>query len=235
MSSVTDLFREIHRLRRHARELQNEIDLGPRVLKEKQQELANEDSIHKECYDAVKRLKLKLKEDEGTLKQIEQHLDKLGTRAMQVTTMKEMDATKHEMEIAQGKKAELEDAILAGMTEIEERTGKHPQDEMRWKAAQAEFTQFEIDAKERYERIVEDLGLTLAKLAEKDAALPPDIKPMYDRLIRTYGPEGLSAVKGKVCQQCRAGMTDQQVINLQAGRYMLCPRCGRALYPDSNS
>lgn len=233
MASVTDLFRDIHRLRRHARELQNEIDLGPRVLKEKQQERANEEGIHKECYDAVKRLKLKLKEDEGTLKQVEQHLDKLGTRAMQVTTMKEMEATKHETEIAQAKKAELEDAILAGMSEIEERIAKHPQDEARWKAAQAEFAKFEIDAKERYERIVEDLGLTQAKLAERDAALPPDIKSNYDRLIRTYGPDGLAAVKGKVCQQCRAGLTDQQVINLQAGRYMVCPRCGRALYPDS--
>ena len=233
MASVTDLFRDIHRLRRHARELQNEIDLGPRVLKEKQDELAREESVHKECYDAVKRLKLKLKEDEGTLKQVEQHLDKLGTRAMQVTTMKEMDATKHETEIAQSKKAVLEDAILSGMTEIEERTAKHAQDETRWKAAKAEFAQFEIDGKERYERIVEDLGQTLAKLAEKDAALPPDIKPIYERLIRTHGPDGLSAVKGKVCQQCRAGMTDQQVINLSAGRYMVCPRCGRALYPES--
>lgn len=233
MASVTDLFREIHRLRRHARELQNEIDLGPRVLKEKQDELIREEAVHKECYDAVKRLKLKLKEDEGTLKQVEQLLDKLGTRAMQVTTMKEMEATKHETEIAQAKKAELEDAILAGMTEIEERTAKHPGDEARWKAAKAEFAQFEIDAKERYERIVEDLRLTQAKLAEKDAALPPDIKPIYERLVRTYGPDGLAAVKGKVCQQCRAGMTDQQVINLQAGRYMVCPRCGRALYPET--
>src|SRR5262245_26885309 len=120
MPTVTDLFRECHRLRRHARNLQQEIELGPRVLKEKQEWLASEDAAQKEAHDAIKRAKLKLKEDEGSLKQIEQHLDKLGTRAMTVTTMKEMEATKHETETAQGKKSELEDAILAGMTEIEE-------------------------------------------------------------------------------------------------------------------
>lgn len=233
MPSVTDLFREIHRHRRHIRDLQNEIDLGPRVRKDRQDELAREDAVHKECYDAVKRLKLKLKEDEGTLKQVEQHLDKLSLRAMQVTTMKEMDATKHETEIAQAKKAELEDAILAGMTEIEERTARHPQDEQRWAAAKADFAQFEVDANERYERMVEDLKLTNARLAEADAQIPADVKANYDRLVKTYGPDGLAAVKGKVCQQCRAGLTDQQVINLQAGRFFACPRCGRALYPES--
>ena len=232
MSSITDLFRESHRLRRHARVLQTEIDLGPQVLKEKQDWLASEESAHKEAHDRVKKLKLKLKDDEGSLKQIEQHLDKLSTRALQVTTMKEMDATKHETENAQGKKTESEDAILAGLTEIEERTAHLPKDDRRWKEAKAEFAQFEIDAKDRYERIVEDLTLTMAKLAEKDALLPVEHKATYDRLVKTHGPDGLAAVKGKVCQQCRATMTDQQLFELNRGKFFLCPRCGRALYPD---
>lgn len=233
MSSVTDVFRDCHRLRRHARTLQQEIELGPRVLKEKQDWLASEEAAHKEAHDSIKRLKLKLKEEEGTLKQVEQHLDKLGTRAMQVTTMKEMDATKHETEIAQGKKAILEDAILIGMSEIEERTANLPQDEKRWKDAKAEFARFEIDAKERFERLVEDLTQTTATLAEKDALIPAEAKPTYDRLVKTHGPDGLAAVKGKVCQQCRASITDQQLFELNRGKYFLCPRCGRTLYPES--
>ena len=233
MSSVTDVFRDCHRLRRHARNLQQEIDLGPRVLKEKQDWLASEDAAQKEAHEIIKRLKLKLKEDEGSLKQIEQLLDKLGTRAMQVTTMKEMDATKHETEIAQGKKSVLEDAILTGMTEIEDRTAHLPNDDKRGKDAKAEFARFEIDAKERFERLVEDLTLTTATLAEKDALIPAEAKPTYDRLVKTHGPDGLAAVKGKVCQQCRASITDQQLFELNRGKYFLCPRCGRTLYPES--
>lgn len=233
MSSVTDVFRDCHRLRRHARDLQNEIDEGPRVRKDRQAWLAGEEALQKEAHDAIKRLKLKLKEDEGSLKQIEGHLDKLATRAMQVTTMKEMEATKHETEIAQAKKAECEDAILAGITEIEERTAKLPQDDKRWAAARKEFAEYEAEAAERYERIVEDLTLTTAKLAEKDALIPPAIKGTYDRLVKTHGPDGLAAVKGKSCQQCRASVTDQQLFELNRGKYFMCPRCGRILYPET--
>ena len=229
MSSVTDVFRECHRLRRYARNLQQEIDQGPQVLKEKQDWLASEESANKEAHDRIKRLKLKLKDDEGSLKQVEQHLDKLGTRAMQVTTMKEMEATKHETEIAQGKKAELEDAILGGMGDIEERTANLPKDDKRWAEAKTEFKLFETDAKERFDRIVEDLTLTLAKLAEKDALIPAEVKGTYDRLVKTHGPDGLAAVKGKVCQQCRASITDQQLFELNRGKYFLCPRCGASL------
>jgi predicted nucleic acid-binding Zn-ribbon protein len=233
MSSVTDVFRDCHRLRRHARDLQNEIDEGPRVRKDRQAWLAGEEALQKEAHDAIRRLKLKLKDDEGSLKQTEQHLDKLETRAMQVTTMKEMEATKHEKDIALGKKADLEDAILAGITEIEERTAKLPRDDQRWADAKKEFAEFEAEAKERYERIVEDLALTTAKLAEKDALIPAEVKGTYDRLVKTHGPDGLAALKVKVCQQCRASVTDQQLFELNRGKFFMCPRCGRILYPDA--
>jgi predicted nucleic acid-binding Zn-ribbon protein len=150
---------------------------------------------------------------------------------MQVTTMKEMEATRAETATATARKAELEDAILAAMTEIEERTARLPQDDRRWVETQAEFKQFEIDAKERYERLVEDQKLTNEKLVECDKHIPADIKPQYDRLIRTYGPDGLAGVKANFCQQCRLKLTDQQLFNLQRGKFMCCPQCGRALYP----
>lgn len=233
MPTVVETLRECHRLRRHIRDLQREIELGPRVLKEKQDWLAAEQTLQREAHEAIKRLKLKQKEDESELRQIDAHISKLGDRAMTVTTMKEMEATRHETEIAQTKKGDLEDAILATILEIESRTANLPSDDKRWNEAQAEFKQFEIDARERFERITEDLQLSTGKLAERDAELPADVVPLYERLVKSHGPDGLAAVKNKVCQQCRASLTEQQLINLKANRFMICPRCGRALYPES--
>jgi predicted nucleic acid-binding Zn-ribbon protein len=93
MPAVPPILRECHRLRRHLRDLQAEIDRGPRVLKAQQAKLAAAEQAHKDSYDTIKRLKLKQKEDEGTLKQTEAALDKLFKRSMEVTTMKEMEAT----------------------------------------------------------------------------------------------------------------------------------------------
>ena len=130
--SVPSIFKECHRLRRHLRELKDEIDRGPRMLKAQQQRLTDAEKAHKDAYDKIKQLKLKQKEEEGLLKSLEANLAKLADRAMTVTTMKEMEATKHEIENAAGKKSICEDAILGAMTEIEERTADIPNVEKRW-------------------------------------------------------------------------------------------------------
>jgi len=89
---VTPILRSCHRLRKYLRDLQSEIDLGPRVLKAKQDWLVREEAINKEAHEAVKRAKLKLKDDEITLKQTETSLDKHERKLFEVKTMKEIEA-----------------------------------------------------------------------------------------------------------------------------------------------
>jgi uncharacterized protein len=228
--SISPILRECHRLRKHLRSLQEEIDRGPRVMKAQQAKLAAEEQAYKDAYDKIKQLKLKLKDDEGSLKQLETHLGKLFTRSMEVTTMKEMDATRAETATANAKKGELEDAILAGMTEIEERTADLPNVEARWANAQKEFAQYQVDAKERLERMIEDQKLSTAELAKKDAELPPEVKSLYDRQVKAHGADGLAGVVGRVCQHCRATLTEQQRNEMLRGRFLTCPSCYRAMY-----
>lgn len=228
---VPPIFRECHRLRKHLRDLQAEIERGPRVLKAHQQKLAAEEGAYKDAYDTLKKLKLRQKEDEGTLKQTEALLDKLHRRSMEVTTMKEMDANKHEIETATAKKGELEDAVLATMTEIEERTADLPNVEKRWADAQREFADYQVDAKERLERLLENQKSSVVELARYEEQLPEDVRGQYARLMKSYGPEGLAAVQGRVCQQCRTALTEDRRDQLAAGAFVCCSNCGRALYP----
>jgi predicted nucleic acid-binding Zn-ribbon protein len=228
---VTPIFRSCHRLRKLLRDLQSEIDLGPRVLKAKQDWLTQEEAIQKEAHEAVKRAKLKLKDDEVSLKQTEQQLDKHERQLFEVTTMKEIEAKRTEIANAKAKIGTFEDAILTGMSEIEERTANLPKDDKRWTDAKAEFKQFEIDGKERYDRLIQEQKSAKEELAAAEATLPPEVRPTYDRLVKAYGPEGLAAVNGKTCQHCRANITEQQFLNLRNGSFMVCPTCGRALYP----
>jgi uncharacterized protein len=230
MANLHTALRECHRLRKHLRELQAEIDRGPRLLKNQQARLATAEAAHKEHYDTIKQLKLKLKEDEGSLKTIETHLGKLYTRSMEVTTMKEMDATRHETEIANGKKGTLEDAILTGMGEIEERTAAIPTVEKTWADAQADFKQYGIDAAERLERMQMDQKASQAKLIEHEATLPEEVKTAYDRNVKAQGPDALAGLVGRVCQHCRGSITEQQRNDATAGRFITCPSCYRILY-----
>src|SRR5579863_2879064 len=120
MPLLTDVFRECHRLRKHLRELQAEIDRGPRILKARQETLEAERQEHKDHHEAIKKLKLKQRDDEGTLKQTDTRLAKLEDQLTGISNQKEYEAKQSEIAQARAKKGLLEDAILATMTEIED-------------------------------------------------------------------------------------------------------------------
>ena len=229
--SVTSALRECHRLRVHLRDLQAEIDRGPRVLKEHQDELEAERRAHQGHHDAITHLRLKQREDEGTLKQTEVRLAKIEEQLTGISVQKEYAAKELEITHAKEKKAALEDAILATIAELEERAAAIPTVEEKWAAAQAEFKQFEVEAAERLERMTADMAASRADLAAAEAKLPPDVKSTYDQIVRTKGPNSFAGVKNRVCQGCRSTMTEVQFMDLRDGTFRTCVNCGRMQYP----
>lgn len=232
--SLTATLRECHRLRKHLKALQEEIDRGPRVLKIQQTRLANEEQAHKDHHEAIKKLKLKQRDDEGTLKQTETRLAKLEQQLLGITVPKEYEAKKSEIRQATEKKNELEEAILATMAELEEKTAAVPVVEKTWAEAKAEFQQYQVEAAERLARMLADQAASQALLAKTEDGLPADkVRALYDAQVKGRGPDGLAALKGKVCQGCRGSVTDQKVYELQGGGFVPCPNssCGRLLYP----
>jgi predicted nucleic acid-binding Zn-ribbon protein len=227
---VPIILKELHRLRKHLRDLQSEIDLGPRVMKAQQAKLVTEEAAHKEAYETLKRLKIKQKEDEGSLKATEQQLGKFEAQIHSAGSAKEFGAKQQEITYARKQKGELEDAILATMNEIEERTTNIPNVEKRWADAQREFEQYKIDANERLERLRADQTASQAELTATETKLPPEVKERYDRLVKSYGPEALAAVNGRSCQHCRRSITEQQRNDLVRGEFICCSQCGRGLY-----
>src|SRR5437773_1316484 len=92
MSGPAVLFREIHRLRRHIRELQDQVDRAPRVLKTQQAKVARQEEIQREGQDHLKKLKVSIHEKEVSLKAthglVAKHLKQMET----AESKKEYDA-----------------------------------------------------------------------------------------------------------------------------------------------
>lgn len=229
--AVTDTLRECHRLRKHLKALQEEIDRGPRVLKAQQARLAQGQQAHKDHHEAITRLKLKQREDEGTLKQTETRLTKLEKQLNDAANQKEYAAKESEIRQARERKEQLEDLILTTMAELEEKVGAVPAVERQWADAQADFARFQEEAKARLERLKADQVETQTALAKVEAEIPKQNKSTYDFLVKNHGPDAMAAVKDRVCLGCRTGMTDQRIIELQGGLFLQCSTCGKMLYP----
>jgi predicted nucleic acid-binding Zn-ribbon protein len=227
---VTDTLRECHRLRKHVRELQAEIDRGPRLMRGREEELEVERQSHQAHHAAITKLKLKQREDEVSLKDTETRLAKLESQLLGIGVQKEYAAKESEIAQARAKKGEFEDAILATITAIEEHTAAIPAVEKKWSDAQAEFEQYRVEAAERLERLKAEQESSRALLSTAEAALPADVKEKYETMVKVHGPEAMAAVANKTCQGCRTSLAAQRMMQLQGGGLVICPNCGKMLY-----
>jgi uncharacterized protein len=230
MPGVADILREIHRLRRHAREMQQELDRAPIVLKAHKNKMEKTEAAATEAHDGLKKLKVASHEKEVSLKSNVQQIAKYEKQLDEVTDMKQMEALKHQIATAKEKVAALEDEILNSLGEIDERTAKLPEQDKAAAAAKTDFANFEKEHKERNARLGEELKTALAGIAEVEARIPPDMKQHYQRMINAFGADAFAPAEGTTCTYCHAQITSQQQIEVQAGEFVLCRSCGRGLY-----
>ena len=230
MAGVPNTLREIHRLRRHVRELQTEIDRGPVQLKAWRAKTAKAEDAFKLAQDELKHLKVSAHEKEVTLKTTVQQVAKYERQLDDVTDTKQIEALKHQIAHGKEKVAALEDEILTALGEMDERSAKLPEQEKAAAKAKGDLAAFEADHKARLERLAAELQQTLGLLKEAETQLPPDVWPQYQRIVNAYGADALAGVHGQNCAHCHTQITSQQLHEVQTGQFVCCRSCGRGLY-----
>jgi predicted nucleic acid-binding Zn-ribbon protein len=230
MSGISDVFREIHRLRRHARDLQQEIDRGPIQLKARRNLVAKAADGFKAAQDELKKLKVTVHDKESSLKGTHTQIAKYEKQLDDVTDKKQYDALKLEIATARAKAQALEDEILGGMSETEERTAKLPEYEKAAAKAKDDLAAFEREQGERLTRLADQLKSTLAELKTAEAKIPEQFVAAYQRMVNAFGADSLAAVENHSCTHCHTHITIQQLHEVETGEYVTCRSCARGLY-----
>jgi predicted nucleic acid-binding Zn-ribbon protein len=222
--------REIHRLRRHAKNLQDELDRIPRLLKAQQAKIARAEAALSEAQEGLKKLKVTIHEKEVSDKSVHQTIAKHKKQRNEATGKKEFDALSAEIAVEEHKAQKLEEEILSRMMELEERTTKIPEAEQALKQAKQECNDFEKSVNERQSNLQSQFTKAAADLKEVEAHLPDDIRPQYQRLVAARGEDSMTPVVNRGCVACYTEITAQLYNDLLAGRFVLCKSCGRLLY-----
>jgi len=224
------ILREIHRLRRHARDLQIEIDRGPQALKAQQAKVGRQEELVKEAHETIKRLKVQIREKEVTLRSKVQQIAKHEKQLNEATAKKEYDALRAEINAEKRAVSELEDDILNDMGESEELTAKLPELEKAVGEAKESAARFEQENEGRQAGFDEQLKQANQSLKEIEATLPEDILPIYERLLARMGEDAMSAIQGRTCIACYTEITAQTYNQLLQSQFVACMNCGRILY-----
>jgi len=224
------IMREIHRLHRHAKELQTEIDRGPKLLKAQQAKVAKHEAALHEAQESLKHLKVAIHEKEVSLRGKNQEITKHERQLNEATGKKEYDALKAEIASEKRMCQKLEDDILNDMALSEERSARLPELEQAVRQARDEVARFDAANQTRLTDLAKELDQVGQKLQEIEATLPADILPPYNRLITARGEDALSSVQNRTCTACYTEITAQNYNELVQTQFVLCKNCGRVLY-----
>lgn len=224
------ILKEIHRLRRLAKDLTTRIEQQPRLLKGQQSAVARHEEALKKAQEELKLLKVHTHEKEVTLKANNQQIEKWEKQMSDIISKKEYDALKSESTHARQQVSKLEDEILVALTEIEEKTAELPRLEKALQEARTQASQFEKDSALRLKDLGNQREQTLALLREQEAALGEDVRFQYDRLISAKGEDAMAGVEGRNCTACYTEVTAQMHGDLARHLFTICKSCGRMLY-----
>src|SRR5579884_3020956 len=230
MSGPAVVIREAHRLRQTAADLQERINRFPLQLKAQQARVARQEEAQRDAAETLKRLKVTVHDNEVTLKTTHGQIKKYEKQQDTAGSKKEYDALQHEIAAAREKCQRLEDDILTGMGDIEERTAKLPDLEKAVQDARAELTRWQKTAREQLTTQQADLVRTLAELKQVEANLPEKHHTVYNRIVAAKGADAFAAVDGRTCTGCGTEITAQTLNELKAQSFVVCRSCERILY-----
>jgi predicted nucleic acid-binding Zn-ribbon protein len=230
MSGAASILREIHRLRRHAGELQDRVEQGPRQLRAHQASVTRQEEALRQAQEGIKKLKVAQHEKEVSLKAKHQQIKKHEDQFKTASTRKEYDALRSEIEAERKEISKLEDATLDVMGETEEKAAQIPVLEKAVQQAKADLAAYERDSGPRLAALAEERQKVLRQLAEVEATVPADVREPYERLTKARGEDALAAVVDRTCSACYTEITQQGYNELLAERFVLCKSCGRILY-----
>jgi uncharacterized protein len=230
MASTAELMREIHRLRRFARDLKEQIDRAPLQLKAQKAKVVRQEEAMNSNLEAIKRLKVAIHEKEVTLKTTHGQIAKHQKQLNEAGAKKEYDALQTEIASAREKCNQLEEESLEAMGESEERTAKIPELENAAKAAKEAFAQYEKESGARMAALKQQLDETQAKAKEVEANVPANVRSNFDRIVKGKGADAFAPVVDRGCGACRTEIIAQQYNELLMGAFVVCKMCGRILY-----
>ena len=221
---------EIHRLHQQLREVQEQMERGPRQLKARQQatqqklaDLEAQKQKHKALRVAVDQKSLQLKSNEAKI-------GDLRVKLNQASSNREFDIIRAQIDADTMANSVLEDEILDALEKVDAAQVAVRQLEEAVTAARAEEARLAAETETVLPGLQAQVGQLQQVLATTEEDLPPDFVNHYRRLVQAHGAGALAEVEGNICSSCYVSLPPQLALQVKAGQVLFCKTCGRLLY-----
>lgn len=234
-AETSQAYQNLHDSLKQLQDAEDMLALGPRRIATAKKKVAAIEQACAEQKETIKSLKKRVDQSSLSLKSREAELQKLAVRLNQAASNKEYDIIQSQISTEKAADAELEDNILNLLGEVDDATA-------RLKTLEEELAQAKIKAQDVANQVAQkepglqaDVERLNAEISEAEKVIPAGV-PMttYRRLRESQGAGGMSVLEGSYCVECNTAATQQDVVQLNLGKFVLCRACGRILYQVSS-
>jgi hypothetical protein len=230
MNTTSEGLTRLHELHLQLREVQSELDQGPRQIAARRQGVEKKQAELEARRQKLKQARMLADQKNLQLKANETKIAELKSKQNAVTSNREYDILRGQIEADTMAKSVLEDEIIEALETVDRTQVEVKQLEQDVAAAEAELKKFTQEIESKIPGLKERAEALRALVAEAEKFLPAVIAPEYRRLVQVHGADALASVENRSCSHCCLTLTQQMMVELKSGKTLFCKSCGRLLY-----
>ncbi len=230
MSITAAALRDLHRIHQRLADLRDRLDRGPKQVKVRENGVAQLEAKLAEVREKAKQTQMGVDRKQLDLKAGEQKVLDLKVKLNGANSNREYQAFLEQIAAAEMVGSVLADEILEGLERIDQNSLAVKEAEANLASGKQELEKAKKTVEESASVIHADIARLEGELVEAERALPGEVKPDYERVVRSKGADSLSAVDDDVCTGCGQQITLNMQNELRLSRLIFCKSCGRLLY-----
>jgi predicted nucleic acid-binding Zn-ribbon protein len=230
MTTTNEGLTRLHELHLELREAQSGLDFGPKQIAARQQAFAKKQAELEAKRQKLKQAKMTADQKNLQLKTNETKIAELRAKQNTVTSNREYDILRGQIDADTMAKSVLEDEILESLEAVDRTQVEVKQFEQEVAAAEKELQAFIAEVNRQAPGYKAKADALHAQVVEAEKFLPDDVAGTYRRLVQVHGADALASVENKSCSNCFLTLTTQMLVELKSGKLLFCKSCGRLLY-----
>lgn len=230
LDSLTDLS-TLHELHLKLQEVNDELDLGPRQIKARENRVKAAEQQVSDRADELKRIRTVADQKGLDLKSREAKIADLTAKLNQATSNKEYDAIKSQIAADEAASSVLEDESLEAMEKVDETIALLAKDKDAVAATEKELADFKAAFAARKVELEAEAADLQQKITASEGIIPSGpSRERYRRLATSMGADAMSPLDDGRCTACFMQVTKENQIKLNQGQIIFCGSCQRLLY-----
>jgi len=236
VSPELELLLAVQKLDTQLHRFNNNLEQLPRRENESQQRLIHAKSTLENHKNILTNLALNRKEGESEVEALADQERKFEGRTVEVKTNEELWALQKEIQNVQGRRSELETAVLERMEKEEIERGRLAELEKGMADAESALEQLRKEIAEERTKLEQERDTIATERESRISELRSELRTRYERVLKSTRGEAVVSLEKNACAGCLTTQPPQRIQEVRSGYLLVvCEFCGRLLVGENSS